>query len=353
MKSKVILLVIMAIAASMLLVACKDEIEEYPVEDAKVEIRSASQQIQNNMDELMATEAATSLNSLMNLLSVPENWKSSLQFPQSPLKQFNIAGIGRFLRHNFPTNITTKNSDEGGLFVYDFDSLYFILVEPIDDLVFRFPSDDLAHANRENNAELRIADLQIVEIEYTDEYGGTYYEPVPVNAVVTLKVDNQTVMTLDYNATFNNEGLPTSMAIDLHMAPYRFILSFSGSGVTYTSSMSIRKGDEKLLGYNLTITYSANFEQIHTVSGTADLVPLRLSGHIQPESLEDCPENDINCLNNNVDLQLIHAGDNKIIGNIEFRLYYDEEWEETYPVPVIVYSDGTWEYLFLIFQIPA
>ncbi len=353
MKNKIIYLVITIIAVSMLVIACKkDEIQEFTAEEAKVEIRSANQQIQNDMDEMMATEAATSLNSLMNLLNAPDDWKSSLKSPQSPLKQLNVAGISRFLRNNFPADLTTKNSQEGGLLVYDFDSAYFILVEPREDLVFLYPADDNAYANRQNNAELTIADLQIIEIEYTDEYG-TYYEPVPVNAVVTLKVDNQTVMTLNYTATFNNEGLPLTMTIDMNMAPYRFTLNFSGSGATYTSVMSFTKGNEKLMGYDLTITYSANMELINKATGTIDLVPLRLKGDVKPELLENCPENDIICMNNNINLQLIHTGENKIIGDIEFRIYYDDEWDEEYPEPVIVYSDGTWEYFFNIFDAPV
>jgi len=352
MKNKIILLAITAIAVTMLLGSCgkdEDEVGVFTAEEAKVEIRSANEQIMNNMGEMTNTDAFATLNMLMSIVNVYD-YMPILQSQQNMLKQLNVAKIGRLLPINFPTNISTKstletkNTGEGGVWVYNFDLWSIEFVEPSDDVVLRFPSNDQAYTNRVNDAELRIANLQLVTIQGVSE---------PVNANVTLMVGTQTLMTMDYNATYNNDGMPTSMSLDVQIAPYRLTLSLSSSGLTYTSTLSLMKGDARLMGYSLTATFSANvnMEQISKIEGWIEAAPSRLSGNIQVLSLNNCLPDDINCANNSFDLQLLHIGANKIIGNIEARLYHDVEWNETYPELAIIYSDGTYEYLFNVMEI--
>lgn len=340
MKTRIGLFSVLLIFLSLTLVTCKKDKEELSAEDAKIEIRSASQTVQASMNEMMATPAMISMIYLSELMNMEGDWKSSA----SHIEKYNLAVFNRIIRENL--KIDEIDPEEGGEYTYNFITGEFDPTDPsLTYLLLLFPADEEAMANEENNGSLKLEDMDFVEIEYTDEWG-TYTESVLTKVKATLKIDNLTVMTCTYNATLNSEGLPVATTITYTMDPYQITLSQSGSGVNYTSTASLKNGGDVLLSYNLNIKYTANQDDIEKVNGNLQLTPLRFEGEINGSGMNTCGELDVDCMNDNLDVEVIQTEKNSIIGHLEFRLFYDDYWDESYAEPVIVYSDGTWEWLF-------
>lgn len=347
MKNKFKLLAALTVVFSLLFVTCKKDKDEFSAEDAKVELQAASQEVQTNISEMMETPAVQSLDFLMTLMDYEGDWKSSLKSAAQDVETINLSSINKLLRENLHLKIDEIDPEDGGEFTYNFTSGEFDLTdETISYLLIIFPADDVAYANEENNGSLKLENVQIVEIEYTDEWG-TYYEEVLTSIDAILAIDSEDAMECSYNASLNDEGLPVSASFSMDMSPYQMSLTQTGSGVNYTTTASLKMGNDVLMSYNMTIKYTSQQDDVDNISGNLQVTPLRFEGSIKAAAMDNCSENDIDCMNENVDVELIHTGENKVIGHIAFEMYYDEYWEEEYPEPVIVYSDGTWEWLYI------
>ncbi|MFW5793208.1 MAG: hypothetical protein ACOCWC_02910, partial [Bacteroidota bacterium] len=178
-------------------------------------------------------------------------------------------------------------------------------------------------------------------------------EDIPTYFELDLVAYSNMVFNMEYEASYDDDGIPTSMAVAINMPPYSLTMSQSISGSSYNTSLSFKYNEEVIISYNLTYIISSDNEEVVSVSGHYQITPLRLDGSINVQAMDLCGENDIDCINSNMSLTLIHTELNSVIGNIEVRLYNDVEYNETYPAPVIVYADETWEWLDDIFEVPA
>lgn len=349
MKKSLKFLTAVALSFLVIFVSCsKDDKKEFSADDAKVELQAASQEIMIKMAEMMTTPAVQSLDFFMMLSGFDDDWKSDMKTAISELQKPNAMTLRKIMKQNTPLKSQKIDPMDTGEYTFNFNTYDFDLTNPnVDYLKFYFPTNDMAMANGQLNGELTIANLDFIEIEYTDDWG-TYTEMIPVSAQVTLVEDGTTLMTLNYSGSYNDEGMPLSISFDLNMAPYSMNMSFSGSGLNYSTSMTMRENNSTMMRYNLNVTYTPNQDDVASVSGYLEMAPLRFEGDMQPAAIDNCPEDNIACINNLIDVQLIHTGQNKIIGDIEFRLYTDPYWGDEYAEPVLVYSDGSWEYLYVV-----
>jgi hypothetical protein len=94
-------------------------------------------------------------------------------------------------------------------------------------------------------------------------------------------------------------------------------------------------------------------EGVEKFSGNYTVSPLKVQGWINVAAIEDHMETvednggsyNLTYLNSQLDMELIHVALNAKIGDIEFRMFTNTEYNETYPVLAVVYSDGTYEWL--------
>ncbi len=337
----------LVVVFAVLLVTCKKDKDEFSADDAKVELKSAGQEIQANVGAMFVEPPMQSMMFLMQLLDFEDDWKSSLKSSAKEVETFNLSAFNKLIRENVHLKNDGFDPDEEGEYTFNFDFDEFELTNPnVDYLMFIFPADELAYANEQNNAELKLDNLNIIEVEITDDWG-TYYEDVLTSVNATFKIDGQQVMLCDYLAQLNEDALPVSATFNMNMPPYQMNLTHGGSGVNYTSNAEMKHNNDVLLKYNLVIKYTSQQDDIEKVSGNFQISPIRFEGEMNPKALDNCGETDINCMNNNIDVEVIQASKNKLIGHIEFKMFYDEYWDEEYAEPVIVYSDGSWEWLFI------
>jgi hypothetical protein len=167
-------------------------------------------------------------------------------------------------------------------------------------------------------------------------------------------VDGNIELSGNYHSVITENGNPTSMNASLTSNPYQFNAAFGGSGTNYTATQSLKEDNKELMGYSLNVTYSADMIDVIKLSGYYSVSPLKVQGSMNYAAIEerttmmidDATTADINYLNTQLDMDLYHSVLNTKLGDVEFRLFVDTEYDETYPELAVVYSDGTYEWLF-------
>ena len=337
-----------------------DKVKELSASDAKTELRNASQSINTDMSVLMNTPAMVSLDFLAVLME-EDDWKSNLKTMVFNSGKPHLAKI----RSAFRKNGERGNSEVGDYGVYRFNFLIddFELVQSsTTKLEIIFPATEAAYAAQQNNAALLVDNLSYKTITYSETYWDdwnqiwvteTYEELIPLSANVSLKIDGAGQLTMTYTATYDNSGYPTSMNAGMSMPPYEFSTGFSGSGKNFNTTLSFKESGEDVMAYDIALVYTSDMEGVEKFTGNYTVLPLKIEGWINVGAIEQYMESvdetsgsyDLDYLNSQLDMQLIHVTLNAKIGKIEFRMFTDYEYNETYPVLAVVYADGTHEWL--------
>ena len=367
MKRELLLHTFILLFFSSFLVSCdllqsdKNPTKELTAEEAKVEIRAANQEMAAQVDQMIATPAMGSLNHLANLsmdmksakVSKSALFVSKLTY-SSALNHFRDAGK--------PYKSLKMDDDDDeyyGIFEFNFDYDEMEMVQESSTIFqVNYPADEVAYANRQNNAQMTISNLDFQEVKsYYEDYD--YYteswievettDLLPVSANVIIKIDGKTELDASYNASYTADGLPLSVSASMETAEYKMTMSYSGSSTKYNTKMSYKLDKEEIMAYDLDVTYSSNQEDVEHIKGYYLFAPLKINGEMYPAAIETHTENnnppDLTYLNSQMDIDMIHLEKKAIIGHLEFFMYYDAEWEESSPMPAIVYEDGTYEWL--------
>lgn len=333
--------------------------KDLSAEDAKIEVRAAAEDIKVTMTAMMERPAMASLMYLSELMGIDTDIKAAPAPAQagkstSPYLFRNMsgsramnAGTSKIMKVYTALTLgdilqSDKNdNDYSGVYVYNFATDAFDLTNSnVSYLEYQYPADETAYNSGQNNCALRVSNLEITEVE--DEYGDL--EEIPTRFNVSQKINNQEVMTMSYTLGLSNDNLPNSASIQMSMPPYSMTLSFSGSNRDFTLAMSLKEGQSAILGADISLRYTADMETVEKIDGRMDITPLRFKGTIKAEAMELC-EMDLTCMNSNLDMEVWQTELNQRIGKLEFRMVWDEEYEEDVPELVLVYEDGSFEYL--------
>lgn len=365
MKTKKILLRIFALYFVFSFISCQDDKEEpkeIAPETAKVELRNASQEINVEMDKMMNTVSMQSLSFLSELMDA--GWEKKVQFTLFQSGKLHLAKIKDNFRLDASSNRSLTEVGDYGIYTYNFDLEDFELTSESNTMLqLNYPATEQAYSMQQNNAVFVIDNLEYTTITYTetwyDEWDEewvteTYDEEVPTNANMSLTVDGSEMLSGNYQSELSNNGTPTAVSASLTSAPYQFQMGMSGSGTNFTSTLSFKEGNTEMMGYNMNITYSADMVDVEKLSGYYNVSPLKVQGSMNVANIETRTEligyeataADIDYLNTQHTLELYHTGLDAKLGDIKFMLYVEEEYNEAYPELAVVYSDGSFDWLY-------
>ncbi len=351
MKKTIYAFLLLFVTASLLYISgCKKDpvnnpLTNMPAETAKVEIRSASQEITGKMDEVMASQAATTLDFFANISNVgEEDWKTNLKPSLRGMEKLKPSNVKNIIKSQFSLKNTNEPDPKvGGVYKYNYTTEDFDLINAgVSYLQFIFPADDEDFYSGGWNATMTITNYQYTLIEE---------EELPTMFEIELIAYSVECFAMTYSATFDADGAPTSMSVTINMPPYTITMSESVSGANYNSTFSFKENNTVIMSYNISVQLTTDKENIVKISGHYQVSPIRLEGFVNVMDTDLCTENDIACMNNNISVAMIHTAYNQIIGRVEYRLFYDDIWDEYYPDLVIVYADDTWEWLADIFDV--
>ena len=367
MKTKKVLTRLFVILFVFSFVSCKDnkeEIKEIAPETAKVELRNATQEINLEMSKVMGTPSMQTISYLSGLMD--EDWGRKMQKTLFQSGKLHLAKIKDNFRLDASGNRNATEVGDFGIYTYNFDFDGFELTSTsTTQLQLNFPAGEQAHSLQQNNAVFMLGNLEYTSITYTetwwDEWNetwvtDTYEEEVPTNADLSLKVDGISIMSGSYHSELSSDGTPTSVNASVTSAPYQFQMSLNGSGTNYSSSLSFKEGSTELMGYNLDINYSSNLEDVDKLSGNYTVSPLKAQGTMNMANIatrmeligDEATNGDIDYLNTQLAVVLHHTVLNADLGDIMFKLFVDQDYDESYPELAIVYSDGSFDWLYAI-----
>lgn len=338
-----------------------DKPKEITATEAKTELRNASQSINTDMTEMMDTPAMVSLDFLATLMDNGD-WKSNLKNLAFNSGKLHLSKVKSAFRKNVADRGVNEVGDYG-VYQFNFAIDDFELVQnSTTKLEIIFPADETAYYAQQNNAELLVDNLTYKTITYDETYWDdweqmwiteTYEEVIPLSASVSLKIDGISLLSMTYTATYDDSGFPTSMTANMTMAPYEFTTSFSGSGTNFTTILTFKENGNVVMTYDVALVYTSDMEGVEKLTGSYTVSPLKVQGWINVAAIEnhmdEVDENggtyNLDFLNSQLDMELVHEDLNAKIGDIEFRMFTDPEYNETYPVLAIIYSDGTYEWM--------
>ncbi len=342
-----------------LFVACSDDddgpSDMLPAGEAKAEINAANQEIMTRMGTMMNTQAATSLSFLMEMMDFydyDDDWKTHLKSGLADFHKKTPAAIKRDFFKSFSSQKSMQgpNPEDKGVYQYNYVSGQFDLVNSgVNYLQIIFPADEEDYYNEGLNATLTVSQYEYITI-IVDDYWDEYEDILPTRIKMNLVAYGVTAMDIDFTASYDSAGVPTNVSANMQMPPYALVMSLTGSGRNIVSSMSFKENTETMFAYDAKITLSADKEDLDFVEGFFQVTPLKVQGEIDGKAMNTCADNNVECMNKSLDLKLIHVEKNVILGNIEFRLYDDPYWDESYPMFAVVYADGSYDFLQDIFE---
>ena len=337
--------------------------DEMTVEQAKVEVRAASQQVQASVDELKNTEAGQSIQYLYDLV-FGESYKSAiLDLYYKDRKGISSQEILNILRGEYYQKLASGKDTDFGTYKYNFVSDTIELVEESDDtLKIIFPANEQAYANQLLNAAFTAYNIETKDIEYTEEEWDeelqewvteTHNETVPVNADMIFVIDNEEVFNAHYSSTLNDEGKPTEVNADFSMGGYSSQTDFNGSGLVYDIGMFFNSGSNTMTGFDLVLTYTNGLESIEKIEGFYQLPPVKFDGYINNKAIEDYQKEieetggtmDYDYMNSQLSVNVLHEVLNVSLGKLIVKEFIDPETNEPEPTFAILYADGSFDWL--------
>jgi len=341
-----------------------DDPQGTTTEQAKVEIRAASQKLNAGMDEFQTNKAFVTVSYLYELLFGDSRDLAISQLMEKSKDEISLSKFLDIYRSPETARATyAGNRPEYGFYKYDFVNDTIELVKPSQDTIQAiFPADEQAYNNQLLNAVLTGYNLQLKDIEYTETVWDddlqewveeTYNETIPINADISLVVDGETIMTANYNSTLTAEGRPTAVNASVS-SYYGGHMSFTGAGLEYNTTMEFSKsGGSNLASWNMDLTYTANMESIKEMNGNYTMYPLSFDGYVNYQAIDQHTKEaeaaeiqpDYDFMNSQLNMEVTHMDLNAVLGKLIFKEYIDPETNEPETQYAILYEDGSWEWM--------
>ncbi|MDE0471706.1 MAG: hypothetical protein OXH57_07170 [Ekhidna sp.] len=220
--------------------------------------------------------------------------------------------------------------DIKGLYTWNFETEMFDKSASAFFIV-QFPTDD----SSTNNAEFKIAKLELEEItdEYDDGYVDEYLVPSLIEA--QLKIDEKVAISLNLSVDWSSDRYPNLANIALVVEPFTLTVGFDDLQTKSSSLLVMLKmNDEDILGIDVDMEFETELKEYLTVlEGYILYNNLRVKGRASDSEYNED-------INESVDIEILideeKAGDLVFIGDDE--------------VPYIRYLDGTTEEVEILFE---
>ncbi len=325
------------LSIAMFFFSCEDELDtgnNVTSDEAKLEINSLASQASEDIVQLTESQGVKGALDLLHLL---EDFDFSARKEEVGKVREKLHLIAQYFVYGPSARVSSDDDaftfdDIKGLYVWNAATEEFDK-SASDFFIVQFPSEG---ANS-NNAELKIADLELISIkEDFGDYVNIYQLPSVIDAY--LKIDDVEVISLTYVVNWSSEGVPQKADVELVVSPFSFTLGFDQTFDEKSASLvtSIALNQVSILGVDVDVEFeSAAKEEISSIDGFVQYYNLKVAGNVEVPTFEEEENGDINDFIN-LDLLL----DDEKIGDI---LFEDD-------LAYVVYSDGSKELLEDIIQ---
>ncbi len=259
MKKNVLFLLF---AGMVVFFSCKKE--EGQPEETQSAIEQDKENLENNginmvnqMEELSSTEAATATANFYNLIELDDPMESNLKSSNSSSSFLNIVrslavftsgkssavDVFKSLKSTASTKTEGEQNFDDIKATYTWNSTEqkWDSTGNANALVFKFPSPESSSTNNAVFSYTTYEAQYIFPIEDEDTV------EIPTDIYWDLKVDNNIVMSYDFDLTLNDDDIPTDISSELTVSTFVYLVSFTGSSSSVDLTYTLKNGDKLLL----------------------------------------------------------------------------------------------------------
>lgn len=364
-------------------------------EESKANVEQNAINFVDKLEQMSSTTAIEILMNLNNLTTGEEKFAySPITRPllisastnnESTKKVFDaMKSAGEMLAED-PISFSNLFDSIAGKYTYDFETGEFIESELADKVVFEFPGKE---TDLTNTAVITIDNFTISEVtEPFEEWPSDLDPELPASFDIKLLYKDTDVAGMTFDADYLNDGLPTSVSVELYVDDFTFKTTATHSPYTSASWTNTLKFQDEILvetyisasgnwseeniDENVTReTYTdewetwtethVNFQEIvNNANAHVILMNLKIAGMVNILDLADAMNNIdekqlteeeyvqacVDAINANAKLVVIYRDSNKKVASAEAYLVsdYDSYYEEYeyYPGFRFVYADGS------------
>lgn len=379
MKIKNIFLALLTVA---LVFGCKDddkntnEFSDLEVEEHKQNLEESGLAVMDQLEPMADMEAVHVTDHFMGLMETTfdggEDVASVLQ-PVAQLKEGADAAFNLKSTTEGPETLAQGFNENSGIYTFDASTESWNKEESNEELTFHFPTE----GSNENNATLSFTNFSY--IDNPNEEMSAEFPELLQSLDYALSVDNQEMVSVELRGSYEDNGFPTSLSESITMQDYGVTTTFNRSDSEASYDQSFTYQNEDILSSSFTMGGSFDYS---TLSGIEDEdVPIEeqqvvtdanveiTAGNIKFEGLADWAaiqqemqdamsgaddgeqaESDfmelmVDILNENFNLFVRYADNNKIIANSEFYIVEEEDDDYTDYTDMLdmrmVFEDGS------------
>lgn len=382
--------------------SCKKESDKDPIDAAlEAEYNDASADdnkanIESNgidfsdemkdMKDLDAIQIAINLGSMMGKDDIMSK-SSAMNKGMTPIKI--LSSIGKKTTSSMTISDGLKSASEDpenleeawdmivGTYEYNFTTEEFDKTEEGgDEVIVEFPG---LETDKTNTAELKINDFEYFEVTkpiYSgdEEDISLVGQQLPTSIHTQLSYKGDVLFTWDFSASYESNGIPTSLNSVLTVEPYSISVTLTHDPYSNATSKFSFKNESKIL----LETYAAmngdwseeniedfdeddaEFENIiNNANAYFQVLNIKVAGKVDFKTIvpairdleeklsdEDITQKEyakgmVEIINDNAKLVVVTADDNKMIAKAEVYTYYDDEDNYWAPAVNFVFGDGS------------
>jgi hypothetical protein len=277
----------------------------------KGSVLSKNTKFNSTIDALLTAAKTKELNGVFDAMANPYELKSE---EPSSIQEFYNQNAGTY---TWSTQLNDWSYVQGG-----------------NKIVFLFPSSETALTN---DATLTISNYQGVNISSPVDEDYTGDLPTALN--VELKKASTVLLTYVFGASYNNEGIPSSISSDLTIESFKFEVDLTNNSSEVSVNYKLLEGTNTLI--DLGVSGKGNFTQenidanttgfeeiINSASAHFQILNVALRGDIDIKGLKDgldaldedasnFYETAVPKINNALNLRLVDVKNNEIIAKTE------------------------------------
>lgn len=346
---------LLMIGSLVLIYSCSKDEEKEPLskEEGVEVLNSVGDEFTTSFDAMSESEGMVAMESLMILMQMDDPFGMFGAELKSSSRSSLEEKITDFITLRDMKSVVMVLEEPGfsdmtGTYTWNPDIQRWSVdaTSPTDAIVIIFPTEE----ETPREATLTISDFEeVLIVDGTDQW----YQPTKVKISMTL--EGTEVASVDFSASFDAEGEPTSLDVSLAITPMEMSLNFNDNGSQIKLSTSLKMQDETIMSADVTVDYilqqEDGYEEMMPTKfdGFVHYGPIKLQGDVNIQKITEAmqvaqTEDDmVSAINNNANLAFYQYEGGKI-ADLQFVLPTSTTEEpELYDYVQLVFNDGSVE----------
>jgi hypothetical protein len=319
--------------------------------------------IENNgvqmVEQMKSLNKEQGLKATINLLDIASNSGGSLKGAQissvfrtlEAIKNLgsgnpNVRTLVSALKAGGDNSISSMFKQIAGEYKYNFTTNRFdFTADPEASVTVLFPASKESKQSKTNDGVLEI--FKPVFQTGSFDFGGAVITELPTSIKYEVRVSSSVVASYNFTASYNNDGLPTSIISALTLGTFEFKVTWGYSSTELSVNFSFKHGDVIMVdmgagaGGNFvkdSINGMGDYPEkvLHNANAHFQLMGVKIAGQINFKGLittmremeNGSDSATVDAINKYVNLAVVYATDNKAIATAE--AYIKDEVREEY-----------------------